>query len=129
MPLTPDDKKKYKDLYLQTAKPYIADLEKIEKMQTGNAEILEVTHRAAHSLGSQSLMMEYNSIGKLSRLIEKILKSKIDGEFTITDEVRASLVKAVAAIKASVDAIEQTDAEKDISASFEDLSTVSKITV
>lgn len=129
MPLTPDDKKKYKDLYLQTAKPYIVDLEKIEKMQTGDAEILEVTHRAAHSLGSQSLMMEFNSIGMLSRLIEKILKSTIDHEYTIGDDTRASLTKAVASIKASVDAIEQTNNELDLSPHYDELSTVSKITV
>jgi chemotaxis protein histidine kinase CheA len=129
MPLTDDDKKKYKELYLQTAKPYIADLEKIASLQQTDASALEVTHRAAHSLGSQSLMMEYNSIGKLSRLLEKILKTAIDGQFTIDEATKEAMVEAVAGIKSSVASIEKNDSEMDLEEQFGNLSTISKSTV
>jgi chemotaxis protein histidine kinase CheA len=129
MPLSADDQKKYKDLYIQTAKPYIADLQKISTLDTADTATLEVIHRAAHSLGSQSLMMEYNSLGNLSRLIEKICKSTLDGEYTLNDEVRDAITKAVNRMDVSVNAIEEKGEELDLSADADELHAVSKITL
>jgi chemotaxis protein histidine kinase CheA len=129
MPLTDADKKKYKALYLQTAKPYVTDLQKIASLQDDDTQTIEIIHRAAHSLGSQSLMMDYNSLGGLSRLIEKIFKSKMDDGYILTQETKDVLVKSVARISDSITAIEQQDVELDLSSEMEELHTVSKIAV
>lgn len=129
MPLSDDDQKKYRKLYVQTAKPYIKDLQKIATIQDDDKEGNEVIHRAAHSLGSQSLMMEFNSLGSLSRHIEKIFKMTMDGEYSINAETKAMLLYAVARIKDSVAEIEDGDSELDLSSDIESLQKVSHITV
>lgn len=129
MPLTADDQKKYKSLYLQTARPYLADLEMIASLQDNDAEKVTVIHRAAHSLGSQSLMMDYNSIGGLSRLIEKIFKAKKEDGYTLNQETKEVLVRVVSKMKDSLDAIENSDKELVLTPEIDELRTVSKITV
>jgi chemotaxis protein histidine kinase CheA len=129
MPLSTDDKKKYKDLYLQTAKPYVKDLQNIASYADTDSEKIDLIHRAAHSMGSQSLMMEYNSLGKLSRLIEKIFKSKKDEDYTITPETKVVLMKAVSRMNNSLAAIENDDNELDLSPEVNELQSVSKIVV
>lgn len=129
MPLTDEDKKKYRDLYIQTAKPYLKDLQKIATLKNEDAEALEVIHRAAHSLGSQSLMMEFNSLGLLSRAIEKIFKMTRDGDYKLNAETKEVLVKAIERMKESVDGIEKGGSELDLSANVEEIHLVSKITV
>lgn len=129
MPLTPDDKKKYKDLYIQTAKPYIVDLQNIASFDDTDLEKVDLIHRAAHSMGSQSLMMEYNSLGGISRLIEKIFKAKKDEGYVISPETKAVLIKAVSRMHDSVTAIESEGNELDLSPEVEELRSVSKIIV
>lgn len=129
MPLSDEDKKKYKDLYLQSAKPYMVDLQKIATMQDTDVEALEVIHRAAHSMGSQSLMMEYKTMGQLSRLIEKIFKTKLDEGYVITPEMKDVLVKDINRMSASLSSIETNEEELDLTSEIEELHTVSKITV
>lgn len=129
MPLTTDDQKKYRDLYIQTAKPYIADLQKIATVANDDKDSIEVIHRAAHSLGSQSLMMEFSSLGSLSRHIEKVFQMVMDGECIIDAETKEVLIKAVNRMQESVNALEKGDAELDLSSDIKALQTVSKITV
>lgn len=129
MPLTDEDQKKYRALYIQTAKPYLADLQKIATFQPDDKDTIEVIHRAAHSLGSQSLMMEFNSLGSLSRHIEKVFKMTMDGEYTINRETKEALLHAVSRMKDSVDAIEKGDAEFDLTPDIASLQKISHVTV
>lgn len=129
MPLSDDDKKKYKDLYVQSAKPYIADLQKIAALQDTDAATTEVIHRAAHSMGSQSLMMDYTSIGTLSRLIERIFKAKVDENYVISPETKEVLMKAVGRMDESVQKIADEGQEIDLNQEIEALKTTSNMTV
>lgn len=116
-------------MYIQTAKPYIADLQKIATVANDDKDSIEVIHRAAHSLGSQSLMMEFSSLGSLSRHIEKVFQMVMDGECIIDAETKEVLIKAVNRMQESVNALEKGDAELDLSSDIKALQTVSKITV
>ncbi len=129
MPLSAEDKKKYKSLYLESAKPYVDQLQGIAVLNMEDQEMLETLHRAAHSMGSQSLMMEYNSLGNLSRLIERIFKAKIDEGYVITPEVQQVLVKAVKQMQASTAQLETQDDEIDLTAQIEELQSTSTIKV
>ena len=129
MPLSSEDKQKYKSLYLQSAKPYIEQLKGIAQLNLDDQEAVETIHRAAHSMGSQSLMMEYNSIGQLSRLIERIFKAKIDDGYVITPAVLESLTKAVDGMQTSITTLETQDQETDLSQQIKELQTTSNITL
>ncbi|MBA3723838.1 MAG: Hpt domain-containing protein [Candidatus Levybacteria bacterium] len=129
MPLSASDKIKYKELYLQTAKPYVDDLQKIASLQDGDVETVDVIHRAAHSMGSQSQMMEYNSIANLSRLIEKIFKAKKDEGYILTQETKALMIGDVSRMQDSLASIANNDSELDLTPEIEALRTSSKIIV
>ncbi len=129
MPLSSEDKLKYKSLYLQSAKPYMEQLQGIGSLNMDDKEMVETIHRAAHSMGSQSLMMEYNSIGQLSRLIERIFKAKIDEGFVITPEIQQALVKAVTQMQTSITQLETQDNEIDLHPQIEELQSISTIKV
>ena len=129
MPLSADDKTKYKALYLQTAAPYVDDLQKIASLQDEDAEAVDVIHRAAHSMGSQSQMMEYNSIASLSRLIEKIFKAKKDEGYTLTQETKDLMINDVARMRDSLASIANNDSELDLTPEIEALRISSKIIV
>jgi chemotaxis protein histidine kinase CheA len=130
MPLTPEDKLKYKALYLQTAKPYVSQmLDILKALQNGqeDAEKLELIHRAAHSMSSQSQMMEYTNLGTLSGLIEKIFKAKIDKILELDQPLLEALTLAVDKMQASLTEIETNDRELDLSSEIASLRNLAHI--
>jgi chemotaxis protein histidine kinase CheA len=130
MPLTPEDKLKYKALYLQTAKPYVSQmLDILKALQSGqeDAEQLELIHRAAHSMSSQSQMMEYINLGTLSGMIEKIFKAKIDKTLELDPALLAALLQAVENMQNSLTEIETNDRELDLSSEIASLRSLSHI--
>ena len=130
MPLTPEDKLKYKALYLQTAKPYVSQmLDILKALQSGqeDAEKLELIHRAAHSMSSQSQMMEYTNLGTLSGVIEKIFKAKIDKTLELDPALLAALVQAVENMQNALVEIETNDKELDLSSEIASLRNLAHI--
>jgi len=132
MPLTPDDQVKYKSLYLQTAKPYINELQNAFTLfSQGNVtpEEIEIAHRAAHSLTSQSNMMSYTQIAKLASLVEKVMKAKVDNQLELTPEVVAALKAAADTLFNTVASIENDTGETDVATGVENLSKVTQILI
>ena len=132
MPLTQDDQVKYKDLYLQTAKPYIAQLQDAFtqfSQGTYEQEKIEVAHRSAHSLTSQSIMMGYTQIGKLASLLEKIMKAKVDNQLQFTPEIGTALKAAADRLLTAVESIENNTAEVDLTAAVASLTNITHISV
>ncbi|MEK7572221.1 MAG: Hpt domain-containing protein [Patescibacteria group bacterium] len=114
MDITPEDKMKYKPLYVRTARAYINDMQQqiaILLKEPHNTEAIGIIHMAAHSLGSQSLVMGYSSIGELARLIEKIFRAKKDTRETIESEILASINVCVKRMIVSLYEIEKTGEE------------------
>jgi len=118
MPLSQDDQAKYKSLYLQTARQYVTELkDSLNQLGTGNGndEVVESLHRAAHSLGSQSAMMSYDSMRTISSILEKIFKAKREKKIDISDALLADLVTAVNEMEKCLDSIDKDNKEIDVS--------------
>ena len=130
MPLSPDDKIKYKALYLQTAKPYVSQMHDILdsfKDNQEDAEKLELIHRAAHSMSSQSLMMDYTNLGTISGLLEKIFKARIDKTLVFDQSFISALMGVVAKMQSSLAEIEMNNKELNLSSEITSLRTLSHI--
>lgn len=132
MPLSPDDRVKYKTLYLQTAKPYVDQLQdSIVSFQSGTIDQgkLDVAHRAAHSMTSQSRMMEFEKTAHLTSMMEKVFKAKVDGLLELSPELVQSLSAAVVRLQEDIKAIETTDTEIDLAKEHDELAAIAKIPV
>jgi chemotaxis protein histidine kinase CheA len=118
MPLSQEDQSKYKALYLQTAREYVKELH-------DNANALIVTpdsvddlaslHRAAHSLNSQSNMMEYKQMASVASVLETLFKQTQDNKTALTKEVLQSILDTVEHMSQNLDAIDKDSQETDLS--------------
>ena len=132
MPLSQDDRVKYKALYLQTAKPYVQQLQdSVMSFQDGtiDQEKLEIAHRAAHSMTSQSRMMEYEKTAQLTSIMEKIFKAKVDALLELSPELLVSLQSATAKLQEDITSIETNDSEIDLGTEHDELAAIAKIPV
>ena len=122
MPLSQDDQAKYKSLYLQTARQYVIELKDgLNQLGTGNGtdEVVASLHRAAHSLGSQSAMMSYDSMQTISSTLEKIFKARVEKKIDISDTLLADLVAAVNEMEKCLNSIDTDTKEIDLSKTVE----------
>ena len=107
----------FKNLYLSTAKEYIQAMNKgLEVLRTDptNKDEIEIIHRSAHSLKSQSLVMGYESTGRLAHAIEVIFRELHDSEGTLLDNVRENVEKSLVGLDASIKQIEITGQEQNL---------------
>lgn len=118
MPMEPADIAKYKGLYLQTARAYVRDMQhNLAILMKGedNADAVSVIHLASHSLASQSLLMGYATTGSSSFAIEKIFKAKMEGNLSFKDTTLHLINRMAARIALSIDEIEKSGKELDLS--------------
>ncbi|MGH7203387.1 MAG: Hpt domain-containing protein [Candidatus Levyibacteriota bacterium] len=118
MPLSQDDHTKYKALYLQTARDYIKELQDNTSVLIAtpeNISALEAVYRAAHSLATQSAMMEYNQIGAVSSVMEKLFKQTKDSRTPLTKEVLQSLLDTIQTMSEDLEVIDKDNKENDLS--------------
>ena len=130
MPLSQDDQAKYKSLYLQTARQYVIELKDgLNQLGTGNGtdEVVASLHRAAHSLGSQSAMMSYDSMQTISSTLEKIFKARVEKKIDISDALLANLVSAVNEMEKCLNSIDTDTKEIDLSKTVELLKSTANI--
>ncbi len=100
----------YKALYLQTAKEYVATLQK-QIPHVKDMEAVTQLFMSAHSLKSQSLVMNYHKTGILSGLLEKVFRSLKESSLTLSTELEAVLREAIDAITTSLKSIEKNNHE------------------
>ncbi len=127
MPLSQDDQKKYKALYLQTARQYVKELQdNLTLVNTGKEaeESLASLHRAAHSLGSQSTMMGYVQMSTASSHLEKIFLAAKEKRKELTHEILPLLIKAANEMEACMEIIDQDSKESDLSQTIQELQTL-----
>jgi chemotaxis protein histidine kinase CheA len=118
MPLSQDDQAKYKGLYLQTARDYIKELQEntgVLIVTPHKVEALESVHRAAHSLTSQSVMMEYHEIGSVASVMEKLFQQTVESKTFLTKEVLQSLLDTLEHMAHDLDALDKNNEENDLS--------------
>lgn len=107
----------YKNLYLQTARKYITDLDSaltVLLSDTTKKEAIETAYISAHSLKSQSQIMTYVQTGALSGTIEALFRTIHDGKQQLSPEMIKKSLEAVAQIRTSVDLIEKENKELDL---------------
>ncbi len=112
----------YKNLYLQTARKYIGDINAcviaLESDKT-KKDSIETMYISAHSLKSQSQIMTYTQTGALSGTIEALFRLVREGKQQLTDEIIKQLKETAAQISASVDSIERENKELDLTQSID----------
>ncbi len=114
MPMDPNDVVKYKSLYLQTSWGYLNMLMKNGAFLTKGPQtdvIIDSSYLAAHSLKSQSILMGYNQIGKLSGIIEQILKAKKEKTGELNDEMLEVILAGLKKVQESLRQIAENGSE------------------
>lgn len=124
MPMNPDDIVKYKSLYLQTSWGYLNMLMKNSAFLTKGPQtdiVIDSSYLAAHSLKSQSTLMGYNQIGKISGIIEQILKAKKEKKGELNNEMLEIMLSGFKKIQVSLTQIAENASEVDMSEEIEKL--------
>lgn len=102
----------YKALYLQTAREYLEMLTR-QLPSIHAVGVIDDLFRAAHSLKSQSLVMQYTQTGILAGLLEKIFRAVKDGSLVISADLQSALQDALGVLTASMESIDKTNNEVD----------------
>ncbi len=122
--MNPDDIVKYKSLYLQTSWGYLNMLMKNGAFLTKGPQtdtIIDSSYLAAHSLKSQSTLMGYNQIGRLSGIIEQIFKAKKEKTLELNNEMLDVILAGLKKVQASLTQIAENGTEVEMNEEIEKL--------
>lgn len=112
-----NDLSAYKDLFVQTAKDYVRQMQEArDKLSSDPADpqAIEHIHIAAHSLKSQSLAMGFESNGKFFLGIEMLFDNIKNMHKPVSPELHQALGQWIEAYQSSLDEIEKSGKEKDL---------------
>ncbi len=126
------DLTEYKGLYLKTASEYVIALQTNLEMYISDqqhAVVLEVLHRSAHSLKSQSLVMGYQSTGLLAKELEFIYRAMKEGKLIPSDTLSKALADAHQKLYDSLESIKTTDRETELAEVRRNLETITNIKI
>ncbi len=104
-----EDITQYKDLFLETAKKYLATLNDellVLEKTPGSEEAVASIFRAAHSLKGQSAAMGYDQIGYLCHVIEDIFYAIKEKTRELDSKLADLIFRALDSLTASVESIE-----------------------
>lgn len=104
----------FKDLYLQTARERIQQLnDLLLKLEQNPKELTIINElmRAGHSLKGESAAMGYSELATLAHVIEDLFTGIGNGALSITTELMDQLFAAIDTIQESVKSIETADKE------------------
>lgn len=114
----------YKELYIQTGKEDIQNLNqlllRLEK-DPRNSEALGEIMRLTHSLKGSSAMMKYTKMSHLCHVIEDMFNGMIKSGATLQPSLFDLLFQAFDALLSSLQSIEKNDTEADVSQITNDL--------
>lgn len=127
MAMNEGDITKYKSLYLQTSWGYLNMLRKnvaflLKGVKAEHA--VDSAHLAAHSLKSQSILMGYMQIGKLSERIEKILQASKENTLILDKLVLQIMLDGLAKVQLSLTNIADNGDEVDMGTEIDELDKV-----
>src|SRR5882672_433126 len=97
MPLSQEERIKYKALYLKAARAYVKELEiNLTLLQEGKEakEPMTSLHRAAHSLASQGTMMSFQSMSSVTSVMEKLFEGRKTMEHPFSQDAITQLIEA-----------------------------------
>lgn len=108
----------YKNLYIETAKVYLHNLEKdIEILSKDPKDnyALQDTYICAHSLKSQSAVMGFIEVETLSQVIERLFHDIRENKIMLTGELLTLLKHALHGLNRSILHIEKDNTEENLS--------------
>lgn len=111
------DLSSYKNLYIQTSRKYLLDMKNaldMLKSDKAKLEAINSMYISAHSLKSQSQIMSYATTGALSGTIEFLFRDIHEGKIQITDETVLHLTNALQKLTDSINTIETSNHELDL---------------
>lgn len=117
MPLSQDDVQKYKKLYLETARNYLENMQMcISFLLKGEQklETIKQIHLDAHSLKSQSQMMDYANIAKISEIIEYLFNKEEKENMEVKHELLIKIQSDITRLFDSMNEIEKEGKELDL---------------
>lgn len=124
MPLSQDDIIKYKSLYLETAKNYIENMQlnisfllKGEQVQSAIKQV----HIDAHSLKSQSQIMGYITLAKVSEIIEFIFNKAENENKQISQPDLIRIQSDITRLMDSLNQIKDSGTEIDLTDRMDEL--------
>lgn len=125
-----EDLAAYKDLYLQTSKEYLQELNssllKLEKDPLDKTAIEDI-FRSAHSLKSQSAAMGYTSTAFLCHTIEDVFYEIKEDKLVINSDIADVLFSAFDNLSSSIESIEKNNQELDSAQLVEKLKTLTGV--
>ena len=116
--MTDDDKKKYKNLFVDTARDYIKEIDdniSLLRKDPNDENVIKKMHIAAHSVKAQCFMIGYPSLGYFCAAVEKIMREKQEGKLQINTNMLDSVERGVIKARSSLMQIEESDKESDLS--------------
>lgn len=108
----------YRDLYISTARSYIDDVQKnlaTLKKDGSNKKALEVIHRSAHSLKSQSKVMNFDEAALMCESIEHIFQKIIEKGSEAESDLLIDAEGAFLKFEAFIDSVESGKESVDLS--------------
>ena len=111
--MSPINLSDYKQLYFETATEYVAEIKKnIPLLLTSDAgKAVEILHRSAHSLKSQSLIMGYTATGNFMLLLEHIFRAMKENRLACSEEIKKYLESIGEKLQADLESIKQSGNE------------------
>jgi chemotaxis protein histidine kinase CheA len=116
--MLPEDLAKYKPLFLQTAWDYLRTLENNVRILSDDSDhtaAIEALHISAHSLKSQSLVMQYEQLGMVCHDLEFLFKDMKDGKKVLTNEQIDIVINVIDGMKDSLSTISTEGTDTDMS--------------
>lgn len=132
MSMDPADKAKYKNLYLQTGREYVVQMQTNISVLLKNGQKdapMEAMLLASHSLKSQSLIMGYMTMGLFCATIEAVFKSEKAKKHALENDVLTLIANGLVKLKESMDCIQQNGNELDLTETIHTVQKESGISV
>lgn len=103
----------FKGLYIQTAQEYIESLKKNLKefLHSPSPDTISTLHMDAHSLKSQSTVMQYEKIASLASLMETIFLEAKEKKRALTPHMIEKLESASQKLEESISALKENKEE------------------
>lgn len=117
----------YKNLYIETAKVYIhnvqEDLMQLQKNHNDKYAISDI-YICAHSLKSQSTVMKYSQISIVSKHIERLFHSIKENTLSVNGSLLSVLDEAINDIEQDIQTIETNNSENDLTSVIQKLKVI-----
>ncbi len=109
-----DDRKKFRDLYIQTAQEHITAIKNLfDDVLTSTEQVAVITelHRHFHSLKGESFVMNYQHFGMYVTVLEKYFKALMEEKSSFPGEKAGVIKDAIQTMSQTFQSLKESDNE------------------